>query len=172
MHILYNIKSLELIVIINLTRILHCYPSLKKDKTPTQNLPEKTPKPQPIWPLFCLAQGRAAFSHLRVREIVTRNGQILAAWPVSGHFHFLFCCFFSVFLWASDRKLPTRRHHHPSSIPPSALPLFHPIGFCRHVCPSPVSVEIVYGHGCLVGIRCGDFFQSVLLSPLPLGLIL
>ena len=126
MHILYNIKSLELIVIINLTRILHCYPSLKKDKTPTQNLPEKTPKPQPIWPLFCLAQGCAAFSHLRVREIVTRNGQILVAWPVSGHFRLLFCFIFFVFLWASDRKLPTRRHHHPSSLPPSALPPFHP----------------------------------------------
>ena len=169
---MYNIKSLELIVIINLTRILHCYPSLKKDKTPTQNLPEKTPKPQPIWPLFCLAQGRAAFPHLQVREIVTRNGQILAAWPVFGHFRLLFCFFFSVFLWAFDRKLPTRRHHHPSSLLPSALPPFHPIGFCWHVSPSPVSVEIVYGRGCLVGIRCGDFFQSVLLSPLPLGLIL
>ena len=154
-------------------------------------LPEKiTDTSNPIWPIFSLVQDRAAFPHLRVRKIVTRNDQISAAWLVFISFCFLFWFFFSILFWHPDRTFLSR-HHHPYPLSLSVLPLFHPIRFCtggscwrlwvvrafnglslfcRHVCSFPVGVKIFYNRGCLVGIGFGDFFQfKILLTTLSLG---
>ena len=64
-------------------------PSREKKKP---NRPSK-----PIWPVFSSVQGCAATSHLRVREITTRDGPITVAWP----FPLLFSS--SFLFWYSDR---------------------------------------------------------------------
>ena len=125
----------------------------------------------------CLpVQGCAAFLHLRVREIVTSDGPIKAAWPSSSHFPLLF--FFFVYFWLSDRVFPSCRRR-PSLFPFSFSLLLHPIWACmgdicwrlwvtrvsnelplfwRHDFAFPVGVKIFLSYGCLVSSGFGDLF--------------
>ncbi len=61
--------------------------------------------------------------HLRVMEIVNRDGLITAVWPFPSRLLFYF------FFWHPDRTVPSR-HHHPYPLPLSVSPLIPPIGSC------------------------------------------
>ena len=128
----------------------------------TRTFRRKTqPTLEPIWLFFSTVQGCATVPHLRVREIVTRDGLIPVAQPFSFPFCFFLLFFFSFFFWPPDRTALSH-HHHPYPLPPSVSHLYHPIWFCiEEICwrlwvaraPNGLSLFCQHALAFLVGVE-------------------
>uniref|UniRef100_A0A2N9IAE3 U3 small nucleolar RNA-associated protein 25 n=1 Tax=Fagus sylvatica TaxID=28930 RepID=A0A2N9IAE3_FAGSY len=114
----YKIRGIQNLIVYSLPERKEFYPEIVNMLDGSHNLSCTV-----LFSRFDQFRGCAAFPHLRVREIVNRDGPITVVWPFPSRLLFYF------FFWHPDRTVPNR-HHHPYPLPLSVSPLIPPIGSC------------------------------------------